>query len=181
MVPTGLFNSDPVNYLDLWGLDATEILAGVGLILGGVGVVVVTVVEDIATLGAGVADDIPTLALSGTLITAGVNLISEGLEEEDPPSPILSAPVRDQEGNPIPVGNQPQSPQGKGANGGPMDIGDPGDLGGPNFKLPDDPSTIVKVGIVAAGVAAIYNEFMEQTEPLRQDISQNENVSKKGQ
>lgn len=36
---------------------------------------------------------------------------------------------RDKEGNPIPLGNQKQSPLGKGANGGHEDVGDPGDFG----------------------------------------------------
>jgi RHS repeat-associated protein len=73
------------------------------------------------------------------------------------------APVRDKEGNPIPIASQSPSPLGKGANGGPMNIGNPGDLGGPNFRPPNPTGFIGKVaailGIGAGGAAVIHDGY----------------------
>jgi hypothetical protein len=72
-----------------------------------------------------------------------------------------SAPVRDKERNPIPTGNQPQSPTGKSASSGPENIGDPGDLGGPNFKLPNK---VTVATIIAVGSAAVTNVYDNTTD-----------------
>ena len=64
---------------------------------------------------------------------------------------------RDKEGNPIPLGNQKQSPLGKGANGGPEDVGDPGDFGGPDFKPPKEPSPKEKALLAVVAGTLLYD------------------------
>ena len=68
---------------------------------------------------------------------------------------------RDKEGNPIPLENQKQSPLGKGANGGPEDVGDPGDFGGPDFKPPKEPNFKEITAIVLAGTTIVGNDVKE--------------------
>ena len=74
---------------------------------------------------------------------------------------------RDKEGNPIPLGNQKQSPLGKGANGGPEDVGDPGDFGGPDFKPPKEPNFKETTAIVLAGTTIVGNDVKEFVDKVR--------------
>ena len=50
---------------------------------------------------------------------------------------------------------------GKGANGGPEDVGDPGDFGGPDFKPPKEPNFKETTAIVLAGTTIVGNDVKE--------------------
>lgn len=80
---------------------------------------------------------------------------------------------RDGEGNPIPPGNQKQNPLGKGANAGPEDIGDPGDLGGKDFKPPEDPGPGGKVILAAAAATSIIDNTVIPSTDNNQNEDQN--------
>jgi hypothetical protein len=69
-------------------IDAKKIFLGLVSIAGSAGVLVATVVEDVGTLGVGIADDIPSLAAAGALFTLGRNLIVSGLENDQQPSNV---------------------------------------------------------------------------------------------
>jgi hypothetical protein len=71
-----------------------------------------------------------------------------------------SVPVRDKEGNPIPLDQQRPSPTGKGANAGAETISSPGDLGSSGFKVPEPKNPLDKVALAtfvgAATITGIY-------------------------
>ena len=50
---------------------------------------------------------------------------------------------------------------GKGANGGPVDVGDPGDFGGHDFKPPNEPNFKETTAIVLAGTTIVGNDVKE--------------------
>jgi RHS repeat-associated protein len=145
-------NNDPVNWIDLWGLqDAMAIRQTLlGMALTGLTIPGPVAAAAIIITGVIIADQI-----SGGKISQGIANVVDSLIS-------LSAPVRDKEKNPIPAGNQPQSPTGKGANSGPMDIGDPGDLGGSGFKPPNPENpkdTLVAVTVIGVAGGAVINDM----------------------
>ena len=48
---------------------------------------------------------------------------------------------------------------GKGANGGPEDVGDPGDFGGPDFKPPKEPSPKEKALLAVVAGTLLYDNI----------------------
>jgi RHS repeat-associated protein len=154
-------NNDPVNWVDLWGLqDAMAIRQ--------------TLMEA-AAAGYAIPDPITTAAaiiITGIIVADQISggKISQGIADFVDSLISPSTPVRDKEGNPIPAGNQPQSPTGKGANSGPKDIGDPGDLGGTGFKPPDPNNPMGSVAVIGgtalAGAALIGDMEKEVYGPL---------------
>jgi hypothetical protein len=79
---------NPLKYTDPDGkVDVPKILGGYSLILGSAGIIVVTVIEDFGTLGAGIADDLPSVLAAGTLFATGRSLIESGLNENQSRNP----------------------------------------------------------------------------------------------
>lgn len=149
--------------MDLWGLGdysyfsiedsdddivklspLTKFFYGVGCYAGALVVSGVTIFEDVITFGAGIADapisavGVGALFLTGNaFFSSAFNDISAEISTNYVRSDYSKGKkVRDKEGNPIPLDQQSPGPLGKGANARPENIGDPGDLGGPNFKSP---------------------------------------------
>lgn len=56
-------------------LGGLGVAAGGSLVLLGATVVVVTILEDVATLGLGVLDDVPTIVLGAGMVAGGVGMI----------------------------------------------------------------------------------------------------------
>jgi RHS repeat-associated protein len=154
-------NNDPVNWIDPWGLNPADAAAiRDGLIAAAatgynIPVPAVTVAAVIVT-GVVVIDIITDGAITQG-VTDLVNNISNWINE----TTAASRPVRDIAGNPIPVGNQTQPATGRGANAGPENINDPGDLGGPNFKLPKDLPPIAGAIIGAAVITSAYDALTD--------------------
>ena len=85
--------------------------------------------------------------------------------------------VRDKEGNPIPPGNQPQSPLGKGINGGPEKLPDPGSLGDPGNIPPDMKGPKGKIAAVLAASALLY----DNTKDFFENVFKSKNGNKQQQ
>jgi RHS repeat-associated protein len=97
-------NNDPINWIDPDGLQCMSsvdrvgsIFAGIGAMLGSIGVIVATIVEDALTGGAGIADDPVTLGIGAALFATGFNLIKTGLSA---PEPVLSFPTSTEDKGP---------------------------------------------------------------------------------
>ncbi|GAA3936829.1 LysM peptidoglycan-binding domain-containing protein [Litoribacillus peritrichatus] len=71
VVPTSVQSSSPENELDLW-----LVAGGSIVILGGAAVIIGTLVEDVLTAGAGVADDAPSFALAAGMFARGWAMIN---------------------------------------------------------------------------------------------------------
>jgi len=116
--------------------------------VGGVAIGVVTLVEDVATGGVGILDDPTTFVISSGLVMTGAAMLSKGLKDRRPP--------------------EQQPVMGQGEKLPPLNIGDPGDLGGPKFK-PPSPTPKAVTFIAIAGAAVIVKEVKEKIiDPLEQ-------------
>jgi hypothetical protein len=135
-----------VNWIDNSGLfpDAMAIRQTILTVaVGGIATPeAITTAAGLVLLGVIILDDI-----SGGKISQGISDLASAII-----SP--SAPVRDREHNPVPAGNRQQSPTGKGANSGPMEISNPGDLGGSKF-IPPDPNKSPMGPLVVTGTIGL--------------------------
>jgi hypothetical protein len=113
--------------------------------------------------------------ITGIIVADNISggMISQGIADFIGSLISPSAPVRDKEGNPIPPAQQTPSPTGKGANAGPENIGDPGDLGGSNFKGPNDATGATIVVIGAAVVTSVYDNVTGVSSSPPPDTSKN--------
>ena len=162
--------NDSVNFVDFTGYEPVTIAIGVGAaVITTAAVIAITQSEPYQEAVKEVASQV------GEKLQEANNTINEIKKEiivstTDTIKNALSKgkTERDGEGNPIPPANQKQSPLGKGSNGGPEDIGDPGDLGGGNF--PDgDPKIMLATAAILAGVTQIgtdNKEFKEKLESI---------------
>jgi len=159
--------NDPVNYVDLYGLiDIRKMLAGLGTMAVGVAIGATTLAEDFATGGVGAINDPATFVLSSSVVMTGAAIMSSGLKKEKDRRPPDQRPVMGQ-GEKLP----------------PEEIGDPGDLGGPNFKPPKNLKPLGKILLVAMGVGVIAEMIREEYQNMKEIIKKsngNEAELKKG-
>jgi RHS repeat-associated protein len=155
-------NNDPINYIDPYGLlNVPQLLAGGGMMIAGGAVAVATLAEDVVTVGVGVLDDVPTLALAAGLVTGGAALMSTSMSSTvTGPTITIADPATsktnqekdrrpaEQQPNPSPPTVEP-----------PIETGDPGNIGGPNPPIFTGGKWLAVAAALAGGTAYVYNQY----------------------
>ena len=177
-------NGDPVNFVDLWGYNPI-VAVGAGVIIIGA-VVVTTAVVITVTQSTPYKEAVKEVASRATKAHDNIKKKANEIKEKakDKISDALSKgkKARNKDGNPIPLDQQSPGPLGKGANAGPEDIGDPGDLGGNGFKIPDNnPGPGGKAIVAAAATTSIIANSKKNPIPKKTEAAENdETIIKKG-
>ncbi len=188
--------NDPVNYIDPNGYNPVIVAYGtefVILLTGATYIVIkndVTYQEAITQMTDNISNAISKIASKYSL----KNLVLTQLAITT--LPITTLPlsklmenyskgkkVRDEEGNPIPKEQQKQSPLGKGAHTEPIDIGNPGDLGGEGFnKTPMSPNQGPKgKAILTAAFTTYLMDGMKELKKQFESIPKQQNNQGKGE
>jgi hypothetical protein len=148
---------NPVKYTDPDGRQIVEVITEIGPLLGTM-TVILSAPKNAKTVG-----DSAEALWDGFDKAGEATMAASDAIKSQVASIFAKVPVRDKDRNPMPAGNRQQSPMGKKANSGPMDIGDPGDLGGPKFRSPGPKDVLKKIAalltIGGAGQAIIRDGY----------------------
>ncbi len=137
-------SNDPVNFVDLWGLEPvtmSTVTVGALFLTAGITVIAINNIIHNEKVTEGMKEFV------NTVVDTGKAIINSAFDNTKMPK-----------GNKVPKDNQPVEPTGKGASGGPENIPDPSQFGEPG-NIPPDYSNFGKTILILYGAAKLYEDF----------------------